>query len=261
MTMNDDDLILYYYRDGLSDAQRRRIEADLARDASLRERYEQLCADLGRFDAPPAAAAPGDMVARWQDSIDRAARLERQKETRLEAAPTPEAAPTGRRRTATGTFHLPSFAWGSAVAAALVLGLGFYLARHPVTQPLPNGGLVDSGVSTERSALVAFERGLQVHLEQSNQQIVGLPADADAQCTVLIMRMVQENRLFEAAAERNGAQDLARVLRAFDPILMQLASQDISPAEARALQAQLTFELNVMLTKLGRNVSEQSDPI
>jgi hypothetical protein len=42
---------------------------------------------------------------------------------------------------------------------------------------------------------------------------------------------------------------------------MQLASQDITPAEARALQAQLTFELNVMLTKLGRNTSEGSDPI
>jgi hypothetical protein len=77
----------------------------------------------------------------------------------------------------------------------------------------------------------------------------------------MIMRMVQDNRLFEAAAERNGAGDLARVLRAFEPILMRLAANDIAPAEARALEAQLTFELNVMLTKLGRNVSDKPDTI
>jgi hypothetical protein len=244
MTMNDDDLILYYYEDGLSEAERRRIRAMLEEDASLRARYERLCGDLERFDAPHPVTPPTDMVARWHDSIDRAARFERQ------ALRPPRA------------FHLPSFAWGSAVAAALVLGLGFFLARDRAIEPIPNGGVVTtSGTTVDRPALVAFERGLQVHLQQSNQEIVDLPADADEQRAMLIMRMVQENRSFEAAAERNGAGDLARVLRAFEPILMQLASQNIAPAEARALQAQLTFELNVMLTKLGRNVSDGSDPI
>lgn len=243
--MNDDDLILYYYEDGLSETERARIQAALEEDASLRARYERLCADLGHFDAPPPVNAPTDMVARWHDTIDRAARFERQS-----------------LRPARRAFHLPSFAWGSAVAAGLVLGLGFFLARERAIEPIPNGGVVvNSGTSVDRPGLVAFERGLQVHLQQSNQEIVDLPADADEQRAMLIMRMVQENRLFEAAAEHNGAGDLARVLRAFEPILMQLASQDIAPAEARALQAQLTFELNVMLTKLGRNVSEETGPI
>jgi len=121
--------------------------------------------------------------------------------------------------------------------------------------------VANSGTTVDRPALDAFERGLEVHLQQSSQKLVDLPTDTDEQRAMLIMRMVQENRSFEAAAERNGAGDLARVLRAFEPILMQLASQDITPAEARALQAQLTFELNVMLTKLGRNTSEGSDPI
>jgi hypothetical protein len=121
--------------------------------------------------------------------------------------------------------------------------------------------MAQSGASVDRPGLVAFERGLEMHLEQSRQQIVGLPADADQQRASLIMRMVQENRLFESAADRNGAQDLARVLRAFEPILLRLAADDVSPAEARALQAQLTFELNVMLTKLGRNVSDGTDTI
>lgn len=242
--MNDDELILYYYEDGLSDAERLRIRTALEADASLRMRYARLCEDLARFDAPRPAAVPADMVARWQDSIDRAARLERQ------ALRPPRA------------FHLPSFAWGSAVAAALVLALGFWLAGNRSVEPIPNGGLADSGATvTARSALAAFERGLEVHLQQSSRQLVGLPTDADEQRTMLIMRMVQENRLFETAAEKNGAEDLARVLRAFEPILLRLAADDVSPAEARALQAQLTFELNVMLTKLGRDVSEGTGPI
>ena len=242
--MSDDDLILYYYQDGLTDAERLRIRSALERDATLRERYEQLRAELARFDNPRAATAPADMVARWHEGIDRVARLEWQ-----------------ARSSAPRAFHFPSFAWGSAVAAALVLGLGFYLARDRVATPIPDSRMADSGASVASSPLVAFERGLQVHLQEASHEIGGIPAGGDAERVALIMRMVQENRMFETAAEHNGAQDLARVLRAFEPILMRLAADDISPAEARALQAQLTFELNVMLTKLGRDVSEETGPI
>ena len=63
------------------------------------------------------------------------------------------------------------------------------------------------------------------------------------------------------AAEEHNSNDLARVLRAFEPILLRLAADDISEREAEALQAQLAFELNVMLTKLGRNLSEETGPI
>lgn len=242
--MNDDDLILYYYQDGLSEDERARIRGALERDASLRERYERLRADLAGVDVTGTTTAPSDMVARWHDAIDRAAKLEHQAQRPARA------------------FHFPSFVWGSAVAAALVLGVGVFLARDRAVEPIPVGQVAESGISGNHAEeLAAFERGLQVHLQESSHEIGDLSPDADAERTALIMRMVQENRLFEAAASHNGADDLARVLRAFDPILIRLASRDISPAEARALQAQLTFELNVMLTKLGRNVSEGTDTI
>ena len=242
--MNDDDLILYYYQDGLTEEERLRIRSALEHDVSLRERYERLRADLARVEAADAAAVPADMVARWHDSSDRAARLERQAQRPARA------------------FHFPSFAWGSAVAAALVVGIGVYLARERAVEPMPGGQIAASGITVNRAdELAAFERGLQVHLQESRQEIGGLPADADAERVVLLMRMVQENRLFEAAAEHNGAPELARLLRAFEPVLMRLASHDVSPAEARALQAQLSFELNATLTKLGRNVSEEPDTI
>jgi hypothetical protein len=51
------------------------------------------------------------------------------------------------------------------------------------------------------------------------------------------------------------------VLRAFEPILVRLAAEDLSPEEAQRLQAQLVFELNVMLTKMNRTPSDRSESI
>ena len=48
------------------------------------------------------------------------------------------------------------------------------------------------------------------------------------------------------------------MLRAFEPILLKLASDDITPLEAEALRAQLTFELNVVLTKISRGSSNKT---
>ena len=44
--MNEEKLILYYYKDGLSEAERREIKAALASDDELRQRYESLSRDL-----------------------------------------------------------------------------------------------------------------------------------------------------------------------------------------------------------------------
>ena len=52
-----------------------------------------------------------------------------------------------------------------------------------------------------------------------------------------------------------------RSAREFEPILIKLASEDISPEEAAKLQAQLAFELNIVLTKLSQQVSDNADAI
>jgi hypothetical protein len=247
MIMNDDILILYYYKDGLTEAERSQVRKRLQEDAGLRARYEELGRDLARFDAPEPAPVPFDMKARWHDSIDRAARLERQ---RVKAP--------GRG------FHFPSFAWGGGLAVALVAGIaiGFYLQsldRAPVA-------VVDTGPSETElpdasPPLDAFERGLRVYLRESRRELAELPATENSERAMLIMQMIQQNRMFERAAVQNDSEDLARVLRAFEPILIQLASDDITAEDAAALQSQLAFELNVMLTKLGRNVSDVTGPI
>ncbi|HZW59853.1 MAG TPA: hypothetical protein VFE85_06125 [Woeseiaceae bacterium] len=246
--MNDELLTLYYYRDGLTEAERRDVAAALESDAALRAAYEQLCRDLAQLGTPQEVAVKADVVARWHDSIERAARLERQR------------LPSRGR-----LLHVPSFAWGTVLAAVLIagIGIGFYVAgtRVPVLDGASVATGADSTLPASRTSSLAFVRGLKVHLSKSRRELAGLPDDAAAERAALIAQMIEQNRLFERAAAQNGSRDLARVLRAFEPILERLAADDVTPREAEVLQAQLAFELNVMLTKLGRGESEQAGPI
>ena len=240
--MNDDTLVLYYYDDGLSNQERRDVEAAIAADESVRARYEELRLRLDLLDTGSDVAAPTHIVQRWHDSIDRAAQRER--------------VPV---RSKSSPFNAMSFFWGAAVSAALAVGIGIgvIMSGSPVPVELaPNFALVDP----ETSSIVpgAFARGMQVHLRDTQQNIVALSGDSREDQTLLVMRIIQQNRLFERAAEQNDSAGLARVLRAFEPVLLRLAADDIAPEDADALRRQLAFELNVMLTKLERDTSKET---
>ena len=98
---------------------------------------------------------------------------------------------------------------------------------------------------------------MRVHLRDTQDDIASMPIETAEDRTLLVLQIIQQNRLFEQAAERNDADSLARVLRAFEPILLKLAASDIAPADAAALREQLAFELRVMLTKLERDTSKE----
>jgi polyhydroxyalkanoate synthesis regulator protein len=74
--------------------------------------------------------------------------------------------------------------------------------------------------------------------------------------TQLIQAILEQNRLFALAAERANEPQLARVLRAFTPILENLASER-READASDL-AQLNFELRVMQARLKAEAESQS---
>ena len=74
----------------------------------------------------------------------------------------------------------------------------------------------------------------------------------------MIMSLIEQNRRYEKLASQNASPDLARVLRAFEPILLRLAADDISAEDSELLRAKLGFELNVMLTKLTQEASENT---
>lgn len=247
--MNDEQLILYYYADGLSNAERRRIEAALAADPALQGRYDELRRELDGFGEAPLGAevrVPEHLIARWHASIDRAAQLERQAETRPARV-----------------LHLASFGWGAALTAALALGIGIgvYLSSRDDSDvsvaPLP--AIVE--VAPSAAPVDAFTRGLQAHFRDSRQNIGGLPVEDTESRRMLILHIVQQNRLFAREATENQSPELARVLRAFEPILVRLADEDLAPEEAQRLQDQLVFELNVMLTKMKRTPSDLAESI
>jgi hypothetical protein len=226
--MNDDKLILYYYDDGLSARERQEITAALEENPQLAARYAELCRDLDGLKEEPVDV-PSHVVQRMHDSIDRVAR--------------PVLVSQEPRR----SFNPFSFVWGAAVTAALAIGIGIgvYLSTPTAVVPV-------------QVASDPFTRGMQVYLQDARADLVSMPVSSVEERTELIMHIVEQNRLFEQAAVRNDSQSLARVLRAFEPILLQLATEDLPPDQAEALRAQLAFELNVMLTKLSRVSSNET---
>jgi len=233
--VNEETLLLYYYGE-LDEAARRDVNRAMARDASLRRRFGALRDDLERLAAPGQPTLPAGMAERWHASI--------------EAAATGEA----RAEPARG-FHLPSFAWGTALAATLVLGFAIGIGWHGAREP----AVVETiePAATAASATTPFERGLALYLQTSRHRIAELPIDADLERGRLISELVRQNRLYEKAATKNGSHDLARVLRAFEPVLLRMAAEDVPAGDVAALREQLAFELDATLTRLGRGTSER----
>lgn len=196
----------------------------------MNDRIDDLvAAHKADIHSPPPAA-----VQRWHDALDNAA---------SEEAATVQAARSN--------LHPTSFLMGMAIAATLALGIaiGVFIGDDDAETLIPAPAQLAATPD-------ALSRGLQVYFRESREQLMGLPNAADR--TMLVMRIIEQNRMFESAANVSDAPKLARVLRAFEPILLQLAADDIAPADAQALQAQLAFELNVMLTKLSAESSNDS---
>ena len=188
--------------------------------------------------------APDHLVQQWHASIDEAAAIER-----------------GREAAPRAGWHPVSFLFGMAITAALALGVGIgYQWNEPAAVDRSEGSVavIENGTVENRPGAmpVALTRGLQYHLRESQQLLVSVDEDTDT--TSMVLDIIEQNRLYEAAAENGNAPKLARVLRAFEPILLRLAADDIAPADAAALREQLSFELKVMLTKLARESSDDS---
>lgn len=232
--MNDEKLTFYYYKDGLSRYERQQITNLLATDDDVAERYREISRELDQLAAHTDITPPADMVERWHDSLKRAVRADM----------------VEKRKPA---VHSWSFLLGVAVTVALTIGIGIGL----LISNDETSSTIETRVVTA-SAPNALVRSLQVHLRESEQSLSTTPLSASADRTALIMNIIEQNRLYEKLAEQNESQSLARVLRAFELVLVQLADDDITPQEAAELQAKLLFELNVVLTKLAREPSDES---
>ena len=182
--------------------------------------------------------APDHLKQQWHAALDNAATLER-----------------GRAAEPKAAWHPSSFFWGMAVSAALAIGVGIgFIASDNSSDSI--APIVVANTPQSDVTPVAFTRGLQHHFRDSKDQLASLGESEDS--ALLVLRLIEQNRLFEVAADKNNAPQLARVLRAFEPILLRLAATDIAPEDATALRAQLSFELNVMLTKMAKDTSKET---
>ena len=246
--INEETLTLYYYEDGLTADERRNVETAMQKNTLLAAQYADLCAQFDSWREPDEHQLPAHLIPRWRDSIVDAAKSEALNSER------------SRRRKRSSGSSFWSIAWGGAIAVALAVGIGigvYFSANTALLNPtdIPLARLVDTPAM---AVPASFTRGLQMHLQDSEREITRLTIGAPADQAELIMQIIEQNRIFERSAKLNNSDNLARVLRAFEPILMRLASDDIAPADAAALRAQLSFELKVMLTKMAQRPSNET---
>ena len=229
--ITDDDLLLYYYRE-LDPADRARIGAALGEQPELARRLHALVSRLDAAANIPEVPVPAQVQDRWAAALDRAAT-----QTRVAAAP---------RR-----FSAPLI-WQAAAAAVTVFALIFSIQRvmqSPPEQVVENTTPTQSGNDTGSDKGTAYENGLKFHLASTERRIASLGEATPEERARLVETIISQNRMYALAAERAGEPQLARVLRAFNPILEDLANGRSGSTAADV--AQLSFELRVMQARLG----------
>jgi len=239
--ISDNDLLLYYYRDGLDAAERARIAAALGEQPELAARLHRLIARLDAAAATADVPVPEQVQQRWQSALDRAARGEMPQQVQPRAH----------------SFTGARWRMAAAVAGALVLvAVGVRLGMQPAPDRV---ALEPSTAQTRTDAgandALAYERGLRWHLANTEWQLASLETTSGDERNRLVETIIAQNRLYAIAAERANEPQLARVLRSFTPILERLAD---GRGDAAAEIAQLNFEMNAMQARLNAATSSES---
>lgn len=240
--VNDELLTLYYYRDELSDEQLASISSALERDQSLAERYATLCGKLDALQSSNVASAPASVMLRWQAALDQAAAQELK--------------PSAPAKSERLNWFAPLLQWNlSKIAAAvLVLSIGILIGVK-----LPDTGQsAPPGSAWASNSGQSFARGVSAYLQETEIQLASLEASDTSQRMVLLEDIISRNRLYIRAAENSEATQLARVLRAFEPVLLSLADPQTEDRKFDKAKAQLAFELSAMQTKLAHAASNQT---
>ncbi len=236
--ITDDELLLYYYRE-VDAADRARIGAALGEQPELARRMHALVARLDAAAAIPEVPVPAETQQRWQSALEKA------------TLRTTRAAP-GPRRSFKAWHWLPAAA---AAAIAVVVGIK-QLGLTPTT---PDPSEVASTPAASNGGASAYENGLKFHLASTERQLTSLGEATPEERARLVEAIIGQNRIYALAAERAGEPQLARVLRAFTPIL-----QDVADGRSESTSsdlAQLSFELRVMQARLGADAKPPSNTL
>lgn len=232
--MTDDELLLFHFSDGLSTDRIKQVRIALENDAVLRDRLAQLRANLTTLKQTDSEVLPAAVQRRLQLKLQQ-----------LHTASLPPIGEPFWRLHKQSTWLLPAFTAG---AGALLMW--FYTQRiEPSTRP-----------SAARSAPISGQvqtvslSALRAHLLQT-QALLETFDPNDAQECALLVEIISQNQNYAERAQRLGRADLARVLRALEPVLVEVENLK-EPSARAALIDQFEFEANSLQTKLKARASK-----
>lgn len=216
--INDNELVLFHYRDGLDEARLGEIAAALQASESLRIRYARLCELLDDADVTAPEPAEGFERRLWA-GLDR---------RMAEARPRPpRSGPMAWIRARLAAAKLPGLVWAGGFAMALVIALatGFLVGRNGAQQAMTAASPSAPSTMADR-ILDGYVAG---HLRATEGVLMtaanGEGGDLLAGNRELAQSLVESNRLYAAAAARSGNLRLADFLRQLEPVLLEVANR------------------------------------
>ncbi|HZP67647.1 MAG TPA: hypothetical protein VFB32_15195 [Rudaea sp.] len=238
--ISDNELVLYFYRDGLDARRIAEIDDALFAAPELRRRYTALQRLLHEIDAAPVVEPDAEFSQRVWRRL--AARIDAQAPRRA-----------WRSRIA-ALVRVPSLraAFAAAVLALAVLG-GYEAGRL---------GAPDADERTRTAASRILDAYVAAHLRSTEGLLLTAANSDSAELRAadhdLASALVESNRLYAAAAARDGNTRLADFLRQLEPVLIELANrprdapvQSIEDLRGYLRETDLLFKVRATEARLG----------
>lgn len=255
--IDDHELVLYSYRDGLSESRMRTIDVALETDAGLRRRLDTLNRELNQL-TPAQSAASAAAHRRWYAALNDAIAQDT-----YEGPVFGHAGRAGLRLFGVGIAH-KLFPPPALLAASLVLAVGVVVGLHlSEVGVVGEAGRPDATVRVAAKATPdpAFANAMSAYLAETGRQLVRLDTLDATERDAVVSEIRTRNRLYVKAAEHGQWPELARVLRAFSITLDGLGDAARGGDSREELRAQLSFELNALQTRIELHPSKQTHSI
>lgn len=226
--IDDDELILFHYRDGLPEQRLSHIERQLAQSASLRARYARLIAVLNAVDREPDAE-PADG---FEDRLWRGLHA-RIKEPSPSVAPDRNVIAWPARRRAESAAHKQNLRWGigfATAAATVALAIGVIFFQSVPRESMQARQVPDIEITADTLAERVLTMKVEEHLRSTEAMLLTLVNGSDdivddPMRDDVLEALVRDNRLYSAAVERRGNRALAGFLNSMQALLIELANQ------------------------------------